>query len=361
VKKKIKIYLFNPYPSLGGVDTTLKRFLLSLDSNFEIEYLSLKKAENFNKLNIKNTVIEASSTFKAFFKIYKIFKEERNKKKIFFSTQYFVNVWSVIFIKLILKGKLFIYEVLPVDYFKYHNNLKERIKNIILKIFVKITYRHADIVASCSRELSNGLSKYVNKKVFTIYNPCFEKKVLKKRNYKKGQKIQILNIARFESQKDHFTLLNAVNYSNLKKKIILNLVGYGKNLEKMREYIKKNKINARIFTKENKLNKFYRSNDLYICTSVFEGLPTTVVEAASFGMPVISSNFKTGSKEIFLSGKAGFLFKVGDYKHLSKILMKFYDNPKIFFSKANICKNNLYRFSIKKNTDLFRKLINKLV
>ena len=67
MRNKIKIYLFNPYRSLGGVDTTIRRFLLSLNNNFQIEYLSLKKAENFNKSNIRNTVINSSSTFQAFF------------------------------------------------------------------------------------------------------------------------------------------------------------------------------------------------------------------------------------------------------------------------------------------------------
>ena len=154
-----------------------------LNNNFQIEYLSLK-AENFNKSNIRNTVINSSSTFQAFFKIYEIFKNDKVKKKIFFSIQYFVNVWSVIFIKLILKEKLFIYEVLPVDYFKYYSNFKNRVKNIVLKLFVKFLYKHADIVASCSKNYI-GLSKYTNKKVY-IYNPVFLK-FYKKKNYKKGK------------------------------------------------------------------------------------------------------------------------------------------------------------------------------
>ena len=46
--KKIKIFLFNPYPSIGGVDTTIFRFINSLNLNkFEVEYLSLKKVKYF--------------------------------------------------------------------------------------------------------------------------------------------------------------------------------------------------------------------------------------------------------------------------------------------------------------------------
>ena len=100
---------------------------------------------------------------------------------------------------------------------------------------------------------------------------------------------------------------------------------------------------------------------MYVCSSLYEGLPTTVIEAASYCLPIISSNFKSGSKEIFKNGRGGFIFKVKDFKNLSKILMKFYINPKSFYEKEYICRKNLGRFSIKKNTNLFKKLINKLI
>ena len=63
MKKKNKIFIFNPYPAIGGVDTTIKKFIFSLPNNYQVEYLSLKKTENFRKNNIKNTVINSNSTF----------------------------------------------------------------------------------------------------------------------------------------------------------------------------------------------------------------------------------------------------------------------------------------------------------
>ena len=98
MKKKTKIFIFNPYPAIGGVDSTIKKFVLSFPEKFQIEYLSLRKSENFKKRNIKKTLIKSNSTFKSFFKIYKIFEKDQHENKIFFSVQYFVNVWSIIFI-----------------------------------------------------------------------------------------------------------------------------------------------------------------------------------------------------------------------------------------------------------------------
>ena len=78
----------------------------------------------------------------------------------------------------------------------------------------------------------------------------------------------------------------------------MTLVGYGKKLSENKRLSDKNKIQAKIILNEKKINKFYKKVDLYICSSLYEGLPTTVIEAASNGLPIICSDFKSGSNEI---------------------------------------------------------------
>ena len=77
------------------------------------------------------------------------------------------------------------------------------------------------------------MSKYTNRKINTIYNPCF-KKVEKEKIHIKQKRIKILNISRFEKQKDHLTLIKAIKHSKLEKKIDLILVGYGNELKKLK-------------------------------------------------------------------------------------------------------------------------------
>ena len=52
-------------------------------------------------------------------------------------------------------------------------------------------------------------------------------------------------------------------------------------------------------------------------TSKYEGLPNVLLEAQYFGIPIISSDCPTGPKEILMNGKAGTLYKTGDYIDLS--------------------------------------------
>ena len=54
-----------------------------------------------------------------------------------------------------------------------------------------------------------------------------------------------------------------------------------------------------------------------------------LIEAQALGVPIISSDCPSGPKEILMNGKLGELFKVGDYKGLSKKLFEFIKVKKI--------------------------------
>ena len=361
MKKKIKIYLYNPYPSIGGVDTTIFRFINSLDLNrIEVEYLSLRRVKYFKNKKITYTKIDSKSNFLSFFKILKIIKKDNYDNKIFFSIQYFVNVWSILFIKLILGTKIFVYDVNHLNELNYYKDFNEFMKKKIIKFLVKILYKYADIAAGNSRELATNLQKYTNRKVYTLYNPCFDAVKFKRRKYRPKNKINILNISRFETQKDHLTLLKAINNSKIKHRINLLLVGYGSKLKEIKNYVYINKIKTKFFLRERKISRFYKQSDLYVCSSLYEGLPTTMVEAASYCLPIISSNFKSGCNEKLSNGKSGYIFKIKDFKKLSQYIEEFYNYPNKFYSKEKLCRKNLELFSINKNTKLFNFLIQKL-
>ena len=357
---KTNLYIFNPYSSVGGGDKTLKRLMQSINiKKYNITLFSLSGMRNFSK-NIKFLKLKSKSTLTSFFQIKKIIDQDISSKKIFFSMQYFVNVPAILFLRKVKNLKIIIYEINHPNELNYSEELVQYIKNKILKFLVKKIYYKADIVASNSKELSNDLSLLIKKTVKTIYNPCFYKmNLIKKKKFNKN-KINILNISRFEFQKDHLTLLRAINSSKIKNKIRLNLVGYGSKENIIKDYINRNKINCRIYKNKTNLSAFYRSNDLFIMTSLYEGLPTVMVEAASNCLPIISSKFKSGSMEILGNGKFGHLFEPKDFKSLSNILDNFYENPKIFFKKEKLCRGNLKKFSFYENTKKFNLYLNKL-
>ena len=210
---KIKLYVYNPYPAVGGSDKTLARFLDSIDKNkFEIVLLSLK--DNINSFTkIKLIKLNSFSTFFSFFKIRKIILNDNSKNIIFFSMQYFVNIWSIIFLKNINNTKIFIYEINHPSELDFYFSFVEFFKKKILKYLVIKLYKRADLICGNSNELSRDLSKMINKKVLTIYNPCFFKIIKVKRKIP-TKLIKVLNISRFEMKAGYIIILHVLGKYN---------------------------------------------------------------------------------------------------------------------------------------------------
>ena len=96
---------------------------------------------------------------------------------------------------------------------------------------------------------------------------------------------------------------------------------------------------------------------MFILTSKYEGLPNVLLEAQYLGVPIISSDCPTGPKEILMNGKAGTLYKTGNYIDLSNKI-KFFIKNKIFFIKqVKFAKKNLYRFE----NNIFLQKYNKIL
>ena len=358
---KTKVYFFNPYPGIGGADTTINKIINSIDLNsYEVEYFTINKTKKLPQNKIKYTQLNSISTFFSFYKIIKIIKNDKNKKKIFFSMQYFANVWSILFIKLGLNIKTITYEINHLNELKYHKNFIDFFKKKIILIFIKLLYKYSTIVVTNSLESSMDLKKYINRKVYTIYNPCFKKVIKREKKYKSKKKLEILNIARLTHQKDQITLLKAINLSKFKNQIKLIIVGYGPLKIKLNEFINNHSLNCKIIDNKTNLQKYYAKADLFILSSLYEGLPTVMVEAASNCLPIISSNFKSGSKEILCSGKGGYIFKKKDHIELSNLINKFFKDPSTFYKKEIICRKNINKFSINKNIKLFKNLFNRI-
>jgi glycosyltransferase involved in cell wall biosynthesis len=61
--------------------------------------------------------------------------------------------------------------------------------------------------------------------------------------------------------------------------------------------------------------------DAYLMSSVMEGLPMVLLEAAASGLPIVSTDVG-GNREIVLEGKNGFLVPPGDPQALAEAIDK---------------------------------------
>ena len=204
-----------------------------------------------------------------------------------------------------------------------------------------------------------------------IYNPLNKSEISKLSNKKikfpffdkDKSSLKIINVGRFTDQKDHLTLLRAVNKIKKKINIKLLIIGRGVKLKEIKNFTKNNNLEKKIKILNFKLNPFpyIKKSDLFILTSKFEGLPNVLLEAATLKKFIISTNCPTGPKEILRNGKNGFLCKTGDYKNIAQKIFLYKKNKKKLKYMINHNYNDLQRFDYKKNLNIYLNEIEKIL
>lgn len=170
-------------------------------------------------------------------------------------------------------------------------------------------------------------------------------------------------IGNFADHKDHFTLLRAfeiVYKQNSNVKLLL--VGDGYLLESVKKFAEKlNCFNNIIFAyfREDVYNCM-KCMDIFAMTSKKEGLCTSVIDALSFGLPVVATD-AGGIPELVLDGVNGFICKVGDYEHIAEKIIYLINNHDICKKMSNNAISSSQIFSVKNMVDGYLNLYKGLL
>lgn len=241
-------------------------------------------------------------------------------------------------------------------------------KNLFKKFIFKKLLKLADITMVNSFEFKKELKKNFNVDSKVIYNPLNKEEIIKLSKKKindtffKRKTLNIINVGRFTDQKDHLTLLRAINLVKHRINLRLMIVGRGINLISMENYINDNNLKKVVkiinFTK----NPFpyIKKSNLFILTSTFEGLPNVLLETLVLKKFIISSKCQTGPSEILLNGKGGLLFQVKNHKQLANKINYYFHNKSECNKLLQNSLRSLHRFDGKKNLKKYQDLFKNL-
>lgn len=108
------------------------------------------------------------------------------------------------------------------------------------------------------------------------------------------------------------------------------LIGGGPLFEKCQDFVKENKLENNTFLLGEKnpedTRELLSGFDVFVLISKFEGLPLTIIEAMSAGLPIIASNVG-GIKELVKQGENGFLVKSDNLNELIEKIVYLIKNP----------------------------------
>lgn len=199
---------------------------------------------------------------------------------------------------------------------------------------IRNLFNKADLIISNSIGVKKDLNNLMNirTKHLSIPNPIDITKVKELENSNQGITKQIdenvnyiISVGRLIPLKRNKDLLLA--FSHIHEQLDntkLLLLGDGELKEDLIQYTKELNIVDNVIILGNVDNPFYylKRSKLFVMTSELEGFPNVLIEAMACGIPVISSNCKSGPAEILKNSKYGLLFDVGDIHSLSEKILK---------------------------------------
>ncbi|MFH1644619.1 MAG: glycosyltransferase [bacterium] len=187
----------------------------------------------------------------------------------------------------------------------------------------------------------------------------------KMKNYS-DEKFILGAVSCFKPQKNLFDLLSAFKnvYEaldlNSRENILLQIIGDGKQRIEIEKWISENQLIGKIelLGWQNDVASWMKTWDLFVMSSLWEGLPCAVVEARLSKLPIITYDVG-GIYEILQNGKNGFLVKTGDYKILAEKIKKLFLNKPLHKSMS-LHPDNLDEFKnsvmIKRHLEFYKNL-----
>ena len=364
---KKKLVIFMPSMEGGGVEKNaiiISNYLANFINNIELITYDGKFNRYFDKRikvinHIKKSNLKRSKYYKYFICLILLVRSFfKNKESYVFAFQ--ANIYCII-LAIIFRKKLIT---------RSNSSPSGWSKNIIKNLLFRILFKYPEKIIVNSKAFKKEIDNKFKINSKMIYNPLDKLEVLKKSrekirdNFFKSEKtLKIINVSRFTDQKDHITLLKAFKLISKKISSKLILVGYGSNKNKILNFIKENKLQKKIKIINFTFNplKYVSKSDIFVLSSLYEGLPNVILESMLMKKYVISSNCPTGPSEILEKGKYGSLFPVRNYKKLSEIILNYYANKIKYIKKINKAYKSLYRFDKKKNCESYLIEVQKLM
>ena len=174
----------------------------------------------------------------------------------------------------------------------------------------------------------------------------------------------VLLVAGFRKQKDHSTAIKAfnkiVNVLN-RKDVRLTLIGDGPERKHIVNLVELYNLGefVTLAGETTEIDKYYKTCDLVILPTHYEGLPIALIEAMQYAKPIIATNVG-GVGEIVQDGFNGNLIEENDFEILTEKILSYYDNNLFSELGANALKVYTDNFSYESICVKMNDIINNL-
>lgn len=316
-----------------------KVYLICTNSNEDKPFYDLDETVKVVYLNIQDYKIQY---FVCLSRLYKAIRRYKIDSIVA------VEMYSLLFVFPVVKlMKLFglCINLVAWEHFNFTVNLGRKERDF----FRKIAARFADnIVVLTERDVELWRSKLkIKRSIVAINNPS--PYVVNDGEYNTNTK-NILAIGRLTYQKGFDKLLDIwgkyiTRFGN-EEGWRLFIIGSGPDEEKLKHLIVEYGISksVKMIANTPDIGSYYSNGAFLAMTSRFEGLPMTLIESQSFGLPIIVYDCLTGPSEI-VSENSGFLVKMDDEHDYLIKLNSLITNSELRLKMSANAKEEVKRFA----------------
>jgi len=225
-----------------------------------------------------------------------------------------------------------------------HNTLSQEsqnateIKKRLAPYLARWFYPWADAVVTVSQGAYEDLVRLglSSERLKVIYNPVVTpelgKKALESLDcswFSQGEPPVILAVGRLEAQKDFPTLIQAFARVKQQRPARLMILGEGKDRPFLEALVQELDLaeNVALPGFVDNPYAYMAKAAVFVLSSLYEGLPTVLIEAMAMGTPVVSTNCKSGPTEILENGRYGKLVEVGDINGMAEAIISTLEKP----------------------------------
>jgi glycosyltransferase involved in cell wall biosynthesis len=191
----------------------------------------------------------------------------------------------------------------------------------------------ADAIVTVSQGVADDLVQIglPSESIRVIHNPVVTPELFQKAQeplehpwFASGQPPVILGVGRLDKQKDFQTLIQAFAQVRQQHAARLMILGEGNERSHLEVLVKELHLTEDVSLPGFVANPYaYMSRSaVFVLSSLFEGLPTVLIEAIAVGTPVVSTNCKSGPAEILADGQYGKLVSVGNIQDIAKAIIE---------------------------------------
>lgn len=210
------------------------------------------------------------------------------------------------------------------------NDPTMRPKGRVKQFIRNLVFRQADTLVFQTEDVQKYYQKKIRRDGVIIPNPINPNLP---EPYTGLRRQTIVTASRLNKQKNLGVLLKAFSYfSKDYPNYFLEIFGRGEEEENLKKLSRKlgieNKVKFKGFS--NEIYNQIKDCAIYVCSSDYEGISNSLIEALGLGLPCISTDCPVGGSRLLIdNNENGILINVGDYKDLYVQMKKIVESPNL--------------------------------